>query len=51
VLHLRGDAIVPFEFGRALASLIPNARLVTLEGNNHAMMPGDPAIPQLQEAA
>ncbi len=50
VVHLRGDQIVPFESGRELASLIPEARLVSLEGNNHALFPGDPASPRLEAA-
>ena len=50
VVHLRGDQIVPFESGRELASLMPGARLVSLEGNNHAILPGDPAGPKRDEA-
>jgi class 3 adenylate cyclase/pimeloyl-ACP methyl ester carboxylesterase len=38
VLHRRGDQAVPFEAGRELASLIPSARFVPLEGNNHVFM-------------
>jgi len=37
VLHRRGDAIVPFEEGRAIASKIRGARFVPLEGSNHAL--------------
>ncbi len=37
VLHRRGDAIVAFEEGRAIASSIPGARFVPLEGSNHAL--------------
>ena len=37
VMHRRGDAIVPFEEGRAIASKIPGARFLALEGNNHAL--------------
>jgi class 3 adenylate cyclase/pimeloyl-ACP methyl ester carboxylesterase len=36
VVHVRGDAIVPFELGREIAALIPGARLVALEGDSHA---------------
>jgi class 3 adenylate cyclase/pimeloyl-ACP methyl ester carboxylesterase len=44
VIHRRGDAIVPYEVGgRDLAALVPGARLVTLEGNNHADV-ADPAL-------
>jgi class 3 adenylate cyclase/alpha-beta hydrolase superfamily lysophospholipase len=35
VLHPRHDRVVPFELGRELASLMPNARLVTLEWEAH----------------
>lgn len=40
VLHFRGDQIVPFSLGRDLAARIPGARLVALDGNNHAPVPG-----------
>jgi adenylate cyclase len=36
VIHRRGDAIVPFELGRELAAGIPGARLLPLDGRNHA---------------
>jgi len=42
VLHCRGDARVPFEEGRLVASLIPNAHFVPLDGNNHLPQEGDP---------
>ncbi len=35
VLHARRDRAFPFELGRELASLMPNARLVTLEQDVH----------------
>ncbi len=38
VFHARGDALVPFEEGRRLASMIPNSRFVTLESNNHLLL-------------
>ena len=43
VLHARGDLRVPFGEGRLLASLIPGARFVPLEGKNHILMEGEPA--------
>jgi ATP/maltotriose-dependent transcriptional regulator MalT len=43
VLHARADGSVPFEEGRLLASLIPDARLVTLESANHILQEGEPA--------
>jgi pimeloyl-ACP methyl ester carboxylesterase/DNA-binding CsgD family transcriptional regulator len=45
VAHARGDASVPFEQGRLLASLIPNARLLPLDSKNHLLLPDDPAWP------
>jgi class 3 adenylate cyclase len=46
VIHRRGDAISPFEWGRDLAALIPGARFVPLEGRNHAILAGDPQFVQ-----
>lgn len=43
VIHTRGDAAVPFEEGRLLASLIPNAQFVTLESPNHLLTEQEPA--------
>ena len=43
ILHARGDRRVPFEEGRLLASLIPDARLVALETENHILLPQEPA--------
>lgn len=43
VMHARGDARVPFEEGRLLASLIPNARFVPLESDNHVLLDTEPA--------
>jgi pimeloyl-ACP methyl ester carboxylesterase len=51
VIHARGDLLVPFEAGgRELAAGIPNARLVVLETDNHAIPAGDPTYPQFIEA-
>jgi class 3 adenylate cyclase len=50
VIHRRGDAIVPFERGRELASLIPGARFLPLEGKNHTLLPGEPERVQYDEA-
>jgi pimeloyl-ACP methyl ester carboxylesterase/DNA-binding CsgD family transcriptional regulator len=46
VMHARDDGAVPFEEGRVLASLIPGARFVPLEGRNHVLLPGEPATRQ-----
>jgi pimeloyl-ACP methyl ester carboxylesterase/DNA-binding CsgD family transcriptional regulator len=43
VLHPYQDAAVPFEEGRLLASLIPNAQFVALESNNHLLTEYEPA--------
>jgi len=46
VLHVTQDLRVPFDEGRLLASLIPDARFVTLEGRNHLLLEGEPAWPR-----
>lgn len=43
VIHTRGDAAVPFEEGRLLASLIPNAQFVALDSRNHLLTEHEPA--------
>lgn len=43
VLHARSDAMIPFEEGRMLASIIPNAHFVTLESKNHLLLETEPA--------
>src|SRR5712664_384633 len=43
VFHARGDAMVPFEAGRRLAAMIPNARFVPLESKNHILLPHEKA--------
>jgi pimeloyl-ACP methyl ester carboxylesterase/DNA-binding CsgD family transcriptional regulator len=43
VMHARGDARVPFDEGRHLAALIPGARFVPLESDNHVLLHGEPA--------
>jgi pimeloyl-ACP methyl ester carboxylesterase/DNA-binding CsgD family transcriptional regulator len=43
VFHSRGDARIPFEQGRALATLIPDARFVPLESRNHWVVDTEPA--------
>lgn len=44
VAHVRGDTRIPFEEGRLLASLIPGARFLPLDGRNHALLAYDPAF-------
>ena len=43
VLHAQDDAAVPFEQGRELATAIPDARFVPLEGRNHILLADEPA--------
>ena len=45
VLHGRRDATVSFEHGRKMAALIPNARFVSLDSNNHLLLGSEPAWP------
>lgn len=44
VLHCEGDRMAPLDEGRRMAALIPGARFVTLEGNNHVVTEGTPAF-------
>jgi pimeloyl-ACP methyl ester carboxylesterase/DNA-binding CsgD family transcriptional regulator len=43
VVHSAHAEEVPAESGRVIASLIPNARFVTVESNNHVLLPDEPA--------
>ncbi len=43
VMHVKGDQMVHFKQGRSLAALIPGARFVPLEGNNHIPSEEEPA--------
>jgi len=43
VLHARHDHAVAHDEGRRLASLLPDARFVTLESDNHVLQDGEPA--------
>jgi pimeloyl-ACP methyl ester carboxylesterase/DNA-binding winged helix-turn-helix (wHTH) protein len=47
VLHAVGDERVPFSEGRKIASLIPNARLVSLDSRNHLTLADEPAWQKL----
>jgi pimeloyl-ACP methyl ester carboxylesterase/DNA-binding CsgD family transcriptional regulator len=46
VLHGRGDRRVPLEEGRLLATLIPGARFVTIDTENHIILDDEPAWQQ-----
>jgi pimeloyl-ACP methyl ester carboxylesterase len=43
ILHCRNDTIVPFSLGQELASRIPGAKFVPLEGRNHIILADDSA--------
>lgn len=43
VLHARHDAVVAFDEGRNLASLIPGAKFVPLDSANHILLEDEPA--------
>jgi pimeloyl-ACP methyl ester carboxylesterase len=43
VLHCKEDRAVPFSLGRELASGIPGARFVPIEGENHLFLEEEPA--------
>ena len=46
IFHSRNDARIPFEQGRALAALIPDARFVPLDSRNHWLVENEPAWKQ-----
>jgi pimeloyl-ACP methyl ester carboxylesterase/DNA-binding CsgD family transcriptional regulator len=50
VLHAREDAIIPFDEGRQVASLIPGAQFVPLDSRNHILVETESAWQQLVEA-
>jgi DNA-binding winged helix-turn-helix (wHTH) protein/pimeloyl-ACP methyl ester carboxylesterase len=50
VMHCLHDNFVPFEEGRRIATLVPNAKFLALESENHVPQPGEPAWPIFLEA-
>ena len=46
VIHRRGDAMTPFEDSRQMATEIPDARFVALEGRNHHILDREPEWPR-----
>ncbi len=50
VLHAREDAIIPFDEGRRVASLISGAQFVPLESRNHLLLENEPAWKQFVAA-
>jgi DNA-binding winged helix-turn-helix (wHTH) protein/pimeloyl-ACP methyl ester carboxylesterase len=49
VMHVRGDARVPFELGRSMAAGIPGARFIPLHGQNHLFLKHEPACERFFE--
>ncbi len=49
VMHARGDVRVPVESGRQIAAGIPGAKFVVLHGNNHILLPQEPAFARFLE--
>lgn len=49
ILHSRHDRRVPFEEGRRLAGLVPGARFVPLDTENHILLAQEPAFRQFFE--
>ena len=49
VLHVRDDLQQPFEAGQQIAAGIPRARFIALQGQNHMLLPGEPAGVRLLE--
>jgi len=43
VMHATSDRRIPFEEGRHMAGLIPGARFVPLDSDNHILLPHEPA--------
>jgi DNA-binding NarL/FixJ family response regulator len=50
VLHSRGEFVIPFEWGRAVAAQIPGARFVPLESRSHILLDNEPAWQQFVDA-
>jgi pimeloyl-ACP methyl ester carboxylesterase/DNA-binding CsgD family transcriptional regulator len=50
VMHATRDLRVPFEEGRLLAGLIPGARFLPLESENHLLLENEPALRRALEA-
>lgn len=47
VMHSQHDSRIPFEEGRLMASIIPNARLEVFDSQNHTPLSGEPAFGQV----
>jgi hypothetical protein len=49
MIHCRGDAVIPLEERRFLASLIAGARFESLDSQNHVPLAGEPAFERVFE--
>jgi len=47
VFHIRGDQLIYFDQGRNVAALIPGAKFVPLDGENHLPFEGEPCWTQI----
>ena len=47
VMHRKGDLAIPVRFGQQLATQLPNAHLVLLDGSNHWMVTEDEDMDQI----
>jgi len=47
VLRARQDTVSPYAQGRTIAAAIPNAKFITLETEDHILLPGEPAWEKL----
>ena len=50
VIHARGDRVVPVDEGRLLGRLIPQARLIVLDSDNHILLSDEPAWSEFLDA-
>ena len=50
VIHSRNDGRISYQRGLELAHGIPNARLITLESNNHLILEHEPEFPRFMAA-
>jgi len=50
VIHRRGDTIIPLESGRELATGIPGARFLPLDGRNHFVLSNEPVARVMAKA-
>ena len=50
IVHVRDDGMVPFDEGRLIATLIPDAIFVPLEGRNHMLLEDEPSWPRFVQA-